>query len=197
MRMHGYQVGVWILALVLGLAGSAQAVAEMHGDHAQDGAATPAEGRPMPAAMGTLINLDGAEIGELRFIEGPSGVLIEIEARDLPPGPHGLHLHTVGSCADEFMASGGHMNPFGKKHGLLNPDGPEVGDLPNVYAAADGTLRAEVFNAMVSLSDTDRPTLFDADGTAVVLHAGADDHFTQPIGHSGGRIACAVVEAVE
>jgi Cu-Zn family superoxide dismutase len=70
-----------------------------------------------------------------------------------------------------------------------------MGDLPNVYASADGVVKAEVFSALVSFTGAGgRPALRDADGSALVVHASADDYTTQPIGGAGGRVACAVIK---
>ena len=88
-----------------------------------------------------------------------------------------------------FKASGGHINPEGKEHGLLNPNGYEAADLPNIYAGANGVAAAEMLNSKLSLSDGG--PLLDADGFAVVIHENADDHMTQPIGGAGSRVACA------
>ncbi len=79
-------------------------------------------------------------------------------------------------------------------HGLLNPAANETGDLPNLYAAADGTAMAEIFTPSVSLSVADRAPLLDADGSALVIHAAPDDHTSQPIGGAGARVACAVIK---
>jgi Cu-Zn family superoxide dismutase len=79
-------------------------------------------------------------------------------------------------------------------HGLLNPDANEAGDLPNLHVAADGAGATEVFSTFVSLGGVDgRQDLNDKDGSAIVIHANADDHQTQPIGGAGARIACGVI----
>ena len=77
-----------------------------------------------------------------------------------------------------------------KQHGLLNPDGPDNGDLPNIYAAADGTVQAELFTTRAGPD-----LLMDDDGSAIVVHENRDDHITQPIGGAGGRVACGVLSA--
>jgi Cu-Zn family superoxide dismutase len=140
------------------------------------------------------------------FVEAPSGVLIRLEfsERSLPAGWHGLHLHARGDCSDfaaGFQASGGHvgMNPR-IQHGLLNPAGPEAGDLPNLLAPPTGAFGAEFFSERITLSANpvgeqrrQRQPLLDADGSALVIHAGPDDQRTQPIGGAGARIACAAL----
>ena len=141
-----------------------------------------------------LMNTAGEVIGTIEFEQAPTGVLIDVAAEGLPPGPHGIHLHAVGACAPDFKAAGGHINPEGKAHGLLHPDGPDNGDLPNLFVAADGTARAQFFTTLVSVASGGMaPALLDEDGSAVIIHDQPDDHHTQPIGGAGGRIACGVI----
>ena len=147
------------------------------------------------AAAG-MTSADGSMIGSVTFQQAPTGVLVSVDVTGLPPGGHGIHLHTVGSCSPDFKASGGHINPDGVPHGLLNPEGGDRGDLPNLYVAADGSARAEFFTTRVSLKGGDLPALLDADGSAVVIHDNPDDHMSQPIGGAGGRIACGVIEGM-
>lgn len=154
-------------------------------------------------AAGQFKGADGAETGSADLSEGPAGVLIRIEVEGLAPGWHGVHFHATGDCSDEkFMSSGGHINHLlkaeEKPHGLLNPQGPDFGDLPNLYVAEDGTGKAEMFSGLVSFDGAGgRAMLFDADGSAIVIHEGADDHASQPIGGAGARIACVVLERAE
>ena len=147
-------------------------------------------------AVAGITNAEGTDIGSVTFRQAPAGVLISVDVTELPPGGHGIHLHAVGSCSPDFKASGGHVNPDGVPHGLLNPGGGDSGDLPNLHAAADGSARAEFFTTRVSLKGGDLPALLDADGSAVIIHDSPDDHTTQPIGGAGGRIACGVIEGM-
>lgn len=144
-------------------------------------------------ASADLINVDGKKTGEIAIKNTPHGaVLIRVTASGLSEGWHGMHLHQIGDCSDGaagFKASGGHINPQGNEHGLLNPNGYEAADLPNIYAGADGVAVASLLNTTLSLSDGG--PLLDADGFAVVVHENADDHMTQPIGGAGSRVACA------
>jgi len=139
----------------------------------------------------------GEDRGTAALSEGPSGVLVRLELKGLTPGWHAVHFHAKGDCSDPaFQSAGGHINhmPDAKPHGLLNPQGPDFGDLPNVWAGADGAVHAQVFSALVSFGgEGGRPALKDADGSALVVHAGPDDFTTQPIGGAGARVACAVV----
>ncbi len=151
-------------------------------------------------AAATLIDRNRETVGEARFQQGAAGVLITIEMDGLPEsatGWHGAHLHMIGDCSnDDFTSSGGHINPSNKAHGLLNPDGPDNADLPNLYVHEDGTMRAQVFTARVSLDGrAGVPTLFDDDGSALVVHDNPDDHMSQPIGGAGARHVCGVIEA--
>lgn len=148
-------------------------------------------------ATAEIVNVAGDVVGKAMFEQTPTGVLIFVKAWNLPPGPHGIHLHAVGSCTPDFNAAAGHINPDKVAHGLRNPDGPDHGDLPNVYVAADGTVQAEFFTTRVSImgkARRHRPALLDEDGSAVVIHDLPDDHLTQPIGGAGGRIGCGVIK---
>ncbi len=159
----------------------------------------PTLGSAAEQAVARMVDNSGKEIGVATIIEGPNGIVIDFDLKGLPPGPHAVHIHSVGTCADHdhgFTASAGHLNPDGRKHGFLNPEGPDAGDLPNIYAHADGTVRAEVFSTMASLTGRDgRAKILDEDGAALVIHANRDDHYTQPIGGAGPRIACGVITA--
>ena len=133
-------------------------------------------------------NAEGEPIGTVVMQQGSGGFLVAVMLEGIEPGPHGIHIHSVGTCTPDFKASGGHINVDNRQHGLLNADGPDNGDLPNIYAAADGTVQAELFTTLV-----DPDLLMDADGSAIVVHENRDDHKTQPIGGAGGRIACGVL----
>lgn len=147
-----------------------------------------------------IVNGEGRAIGQASFREGPDGAMIRLEFganHGLSPGWHGLHLHEVGTCSDfaaGFQASGGHLGMRRHiQHGLMNAEGPEAGDLPNIFAPpGNGPFGAEMFSPLVTLADArNRVPLLDDDGTALMIHAGPDDHVTQPIGGAGARVACA------
>ncbi|ANQ83608.1 superoxide dismutase family protein [Azoarcus olearius] len=149
-------------------------------------------------ATAELIDRQGKAIGTATLTEGPAGVLIHVSAKGLAAGPKGIHIHSVGTCEDAdkgFVASKGHLNPTGKKHGLLNPEGPDAGDLPVIFVHADGSVEAELYTPLASIKGAgERAALLDADGAALVIHESRDDHSTQPIGGAGARIACGVVK---
>lgn len=142
-----------------------------------------------------IIDATGDAIGTLELRGGANAVVgrVMIDASDLPPGWRAIHFHQVGDCSDvgEFQRSGGHIDFGDAAHGLLNPDGPEEGDLPNVWVHDDGSVRAEFATTLITL--TGERSLRDEDGSALVLHAEPDDHMTQPIGGAGARIACAEI----
>lgn len=139
----------------------------------------------------------GAKLGTVSVTEAPGGVIVRIAASGLTPGWHGAHFHEKGDCSDAaFKKSGGHVHGVAPAvHGLLNPALNESGDLPNIFAASDGKANAELYSTFVSLSGTgSRASLLDADGSALVIHAGSDDYSSQPIGGAGDRVACAVLK---
>jgi len=143
-------------------------------------------------ASGTVIGAEGEEIGTIDVNGGPNGALLRvvIDEGGLTTGWHGIHLHQVGDCSDvgEFKASGGHVGKIEDGHGLMNPDGPEGGDLPNIWAADNGSAGYEAFTML-----TTGEALMDEDGSALIIHEAEDDHISQPIGGAGGRVACAVI----
>ncbi len=145
-------------------------------------------------ASAVLRDPAGQVIGVARFTEDATGRLhVNVHAAGLTPGLHGIHLHAVGQCAPTFAAAGGHHNPLGAQHGLDNPNGAHAGDLPNLFVnqAGVGRLTTVTDRATISAGPT---SLFDADGSAVIIHAGPDDQVTDPTGNSGGRVACGVIE---
>lgn len=150
-------------------------------------------------ATASFVDNSGTVIGEATLVDTKVGVLIRLALDNVPPGWHAIHIHEIGKCDDHesLKNSGGHVNVAERAHGLLNPDGPDNADLPNVYAHGDGTLRVEVLTPLVSLDGQDRPAILDDNGSALVMHTNPDDHVTQPIGGAGARIACGVIKATE
>lgn len=145
-------------------------------------------------ARAALIGADQAQYGEVIIGEGDGGLIVQIKAEGLTPGPRGVHIHEVGKCeGPDFKSAGGHWNPTGKEHGFDNPKGAHMGDLFNLDIGEDGTGSVEAKIDGASLKG-EANALMDADGAAFVVHAGPDDLKTDPSGESGGRIACGVFE---
>jgi Cu-Zn family superoxide dismutase len=143
-------------------------------------------------ARATFRNLEGAVVGTAVLTQTPQGVLIIADLYNLTPGMHGFHVHAVGACDPPYKTAGGHFNPAGRKHGFLSAEGMHAGDLPNISVGSDGRAHVEVLASTVTLNDGQN-SLFDADGSSLVIHAAADDYATDPAGTSGDRIACAVI----
>lgn len=135
---------------------------------------------------------NGQPAGTAQLLASGEEVSISIALAGLMPGTRAVHLHTTGSCEPpDFQSAGGHLNPGGHQHGADNPQGPHLGDLPNAIIGANG---AGTVSALLSASRAEAlAAIFDTDGTAVVVHANADDYRTDPSGNAGGRIACGVL----
>jgi Cu-Zn family superoxide dismutase len=142
-------------------------------------------GRTATAAMRTSTGMDA---GRATATEVAGGVRFTLDAKALPPGTHGAHVHMVGRCdAPGFESAGGHWNPTARQHGELNPQGPHSGDLPNLVIGTDG--RGTIG---ITIPGATMAALLDADGAAMMVHASTDDLRTDPSGNSGARIACGV-----
>jgi len=147
---------------------------------------------PRGGAPMTLINASGQAIGTARAWQTAGGVSFRIDARGLPHGVHGIHVHPIGRCdPPDFSTAGTHWNPSGREHGMNNPKGPHDGDMPNVTVAANGILQETVVLPKASMAQ-----LLDADGSSIMIHANADDYVSQPAGNSGAKIACAIIQPV-
>jgi superoxide dismutase, Cu-Zn family len=149
-----------------------------------------------PRAIAHLKTLDGKPAGTVIFSALNRGVLVDFDLADLPPGPHGIHLHVSGNCdAKTGFTSAGpilSVGPVQRKHGFLAEGGPLAGDLPNQFASADGHLRAQTLVNSFALGNGKR-SIFDADGAAIIVDQRGDDYRSQPMGESGARIACGVI----
>ena len=150
-----------------------------------------------PVASTSVVRSDGSVAGTMRVFQEATGVLLRIDARGLPPGMHGVHVHAVGRCDPPgFITAGPHWNPTSRQHGHQNPAGWHGGDLGNLGVGADGRLVAGLLVPNAKLHPggvIDLPLLRDGDGSSLVLHARPDDERTDPSGNSGDRIACAVI----
>ncbi|MFN2636015.1 MAG: superoxide dismutase family protein [Gemmatimonadaceae bacterium] len=153
---------------------------------------------PVAAATATLSDVNGASIGSVQLWQEASGLVhVDASATNLSPGAHGIHFHAVGRCdggTTAFSTAGAHYNPLSREHGLSNPAGPHAGDAPNLEIGAAGSGHLSFTTDRVTLT-AGSTTLFDGDGSAVVVHGAPDDQVSQPSGNSGARIACGVIRS--
>jgi superoxide dismutase, Cu-Zn family len=154
------------------------------------------EDRRAGGAVTTLRDSQGGEVGIATATQTDQGIHVIVTTSRASAGVHGVHLHTVGACnPPDFTSAGPHWNPSGRLHGSQNPQGPHLGDIPNLNVGGDGRGRIEFTISQARLEDGGN-RLLDADGAAVVVHAAADDYRTDPSGNSGARIACGVLAPV-
>ncbi|CAM3095496.1 Cu-Zn family superoxide dismutase [Sphingomonas antarctica] len=143
--------------------------------------------KPEQQIAAKMQDATGADKGTATIAVAGGIMRLLVDVRDLPPGPHGIHIHTVGRCdAPGFETAGGHWNPSGRMHGMNNPQGKHAGDFKNLIVGKDGK------GSMSADVPGDFTALMDQDGAAIVIHAGADDYKSDPSGNSGARIACGV-----
>lgn len=141
-------------------------------------------------ATARLRDAEGNEVGTATATAENGDVRLELRVQDLTPGERGAHIHMVGQCdAPTFESAGSHWNPTNQQHGLENPEGQHAGDMPNLTVDDDGSGTLDY-----TLEGGTFAGLMDADGSAMVIHASADDQMTDPAGNSGDRIACGVFE---
>jgi len=147
-------------------------------------------------AQGVTVQLktaQGQEAGTAIIKSASHGVVVQVKAKNLPAGEHGIHFHQSAKCdPPDFKTAGAHFNPDGKKHGVKNPEGHHAGDMKNLTVAANGTATTTIVDHDVNLGDGSHSLLSNG-GTALVIHAKPDDMMTDPTGNSGDRIACGVI----
>ena len=143
-------------------------------------------------AVADLLGRDGSTMGTVTLTQSPHGVLVAADVTGLEPGGHGFHIHAVGSCTPDFSAAGDHFNPENIGHGLNHPSGVHPGDMPNIYAGTDGRVRADYFTDTITLDGGVGHTLFDADGSAIIVHEKPDSYGADP--GAGARVACGVIQ---
>ena len=151
-------------------------------------------------ARADLIAMNGDVIGTVNLVQGPDGVLIQVQAEMLAPGGHAFIVHEVGNCTPNFDAAGDHFDPEDAADGFIHPSwrrgeplGAHGGDLPNIYAASDGTARADFFTEGITLGADAIHTVFDVDGSAIVIHE-KPDAYEQEESDTGERVACGVIQ---
>ena len=151
-------------------------------------------------AEAALESPDGDPMGTVTFRQAASGVLIMADVRELAPGGHAFIIHEVGACTPDFGAAGDHFNPTDAEHGFIHPswtrgdsDEGHGGDLPNIYAASDGSARADFFTTGITLDTGLRHSVFDTDGSAIIVHEKPDSYGEQET-DTGSRLACGVIK---
>ena len=162
-------------------------------------------GEPTPPKVGltaeaALESPDGDSMGTVTFRQAASGVLIMADLKGLAPGGHAFIIHEVGACAPDFGAAGDHFNPTDAEHGFIHQAWQRSesgeghgGDLPNIYAASDGSARADFFSVGITLDTNMRHSVFDTDGSAIIVHE-KPDSYGEEESDTGDRIACGVIE---
>jgi superoxide dismutase, Cu-Zn family len=143
-------------------------------------------------AVAELIDGKANPVGTAQLNQLAQGVQIVVAISGLPAGKHALHIHETGECEPPFESAGGHFNPTDAEHGWNNAGGPHAGDLPNIYVG-EGAVQVEYITDRVTLEDGET-SLFDDDGSAIVVHEGQDDYLSEPAGDAGHRLACGVIE---
>jgi Cu-Zn family superoxide dismutase len=151
--------------------------------------------KPVKKQVVELKDAKGNSVGSAIIKASGSGVEVKLDVKALPPGEHALHFHQEAKCdPPDFKSAGPHFNPQKKEHGFLNPNGHHAGDMSNFTVKPNGTAKATVKDADVVLgTGTEANSLFANGGTALMIHAEADDMKTDPAGNSGDRIACGVI----
>ena len=144
-------------------------------------------------AVATMKTIDGNDVGSAAFTQRADGVLMSLSLKGLSVGEHALHIHAIGKCEPPFVSTGSHFNPENRKHGFLSPEGFHAGDAPNLHIPIVGELRVDVIFLGITLEKGSAISLFDGDGSAVVIHSAKDDYKTDPTGQAGAPIACGVV----
>lgn len=175
----GAATGKWLSSSPIDLPGGEDAAARDVAD---------AAGR---TAVAVMRGPGGEAMGTVMLTQGPRGVLIQARVSGLSEGPHGFHIHETGACSPDFSAAGDHFNPTGVGHGPLYAGGEHAGDLPNIIAHATGEAMADYYTVAVTLADGPRYSVFDEDGSAIVIHEGPDS-YGEDAG-AGGRAACGVI----
>jgi Cu-Zn family superoxide dismutase len=149
---------------------------------------------PELTANASLLDSSGTRVGVATFSEGDGNTQMGVSVTGLAPGEHGMHIHENGTCTPPgFESAGAHFNPASKQHGLLNPEGPHAGDMPNLVVEPDGSADT-TFTVSASLLAEGPGSMIGSQQRAFVIHADPDDQKTDPSGNSGSRVVCGVIE---
>src|SRR6476620_4678754 len=133
--------------------------------------------QPAAAQSGQIAHADlkdakGKAVGTVDLTQTAAGVLIRLDLKGMPTGEHAIHVHMVGKCEAPFESAGAHFNPTNQKHGMMAGAG-HAGDMPNLHIPQSGDLMAEIVNVNVTLDKGKPNSLFDNDGSSLVIHAAA------------------------
>lgn len=144
-----------------------------------------------------ILTAERTSIGTISLVDvGIHGTKVTVSLSGLQgAGVHAMHFHETGKCeSPDFSSAGGHYNPENTNHGAYASGGPHAGDMMNIEVNEDGIGVMTIVNERVSINGQQQlPALFDDDGSALIIHAGADDYESQPSGAAGPRIGCAVL----
>jgi Cu-Zn family superoxide dismutase len=143
-----------------------------------------------------LVTSHGDPAGTATFKTVKDGVKVKISLKNIPFGPHGVHIHQNAVCdAPDFKGAGPHFNPDGKQHGFANAMGHHNGDFPSSIDIGEDHMGEATFTlTSISLDPAAPNSLFLNGGTSIVVHEKADDEKTDPSGASGNRIACGIIK---
>ncbi len=189
MTRFGFALGLALLASPLMAQDTAPA--DSGAEMPEPAAAPQLEGQvPMIAEIKSAT---GESLGTATVSDTPSGLtLVTVELTGVTPGIHGLHIHETGTCTPpDFKSAGGHLSGD-KAHGVMSPEGPHPGDMPNIHVPESGELMLEYFASGLTEQMMD-----DEDGSAIIIHEQPDDYFGQTTGHAGARLGCGTFAAAE
>ena len=144
-------------------------------------------------ASAEMKDQQGNTVGTVELEQAANGVVMKIHLKGATAGERAFHIHEVGKCEAPFTSAGGHYNPRQHQHGIHNPEGKHAGDLPNLHIPESGELQVQVFTDSVHLGEGEG-SVFDADGSSLMIHEGVDDYRSDPTGNAGGRWACGVIK---
>lgn len=187
------RLGVWMAVAAAGLS-ACERVEDVPDPAVRDTTAMQQQQQDGERVEVQLMDSTGEQIGVSHLTPQGTGLEVHVRVSNLEPGSqHGIHFHETGTCEPpSFESAGAHFNPTGAQHGLENPQGPHVGDMPNIRAGDNGVADTTFVKPNTQLRG-DSLSLQRPGGLALVVHAGADDQRTDPSGDSGNRIACGVV----